>query len=60
MQKLNKKRKQSKLKSAIVFISFMLLLGIAGGIEQCDLDLFPGIAMATIALVIIKICIDEN
>lgn len=60
MQKLNKKRKQSKLKSAIVFISFMLLLGIAGGIEQCDLDLFPGIAMATIALVIIKICVDEN
>lgn len=60
MQKLNKKRKQSKLKSAIVFISFMLLLGIAGGIEQCDLDLFPGIAMATIALIIIKICVDEN
>lgn len=60
MQKLNKKRKQSKLKSAIVFISFMLLLGIAGGIEQCDLDLFPGIAMATVALVIIKICVDEN
>lgn len=60
MQKLDKKKKQSKLKSAIVFISFMLLLGIAGGIEQCDLDLFPGIAMATIALVIIKICVDEN
>lgn len=60
MQKLNKKRKQSKLKSAIIFISFMLLLGIAGGIEQCDLDLLPGIAMATIALVIIKICVDEN
>lgn len=60
MQKLNKKRKQSKLKSAIIFISFMLLLGIAGGIEQCDLELFPGIAMATIALIIIKICVNEN
>lgn len=60
MQKLNKKRKQSKLKSVIVFISFMFLLGIAGGIEQCDLDLFPGIAMATIASIIIKICLNEE
>lgn len=60
MQKLHKKKKQSKLKPIVVFISFICLLGIAGGIEQCDLDLFPGIAMATIALVIIKICVDEN
>lgn len=60
MQKLHKKKKQSKLKPMIVFISFMCLLGIAGGIEQCELDLFPGIVMATIALVIIKICTDQN
>ena len=60
MQKLHKKKKQSKLKPIVVFISFICLLGIAGGIEQCDLDLFPGIAMATVALVIIKICVDEN
>lgn len=60
MQKLHKKKKQSKLKTMIVFMSFMVLLGIAGGIEQCELDLFPGIAMATIASIIIKICINED
>lgn len=60
MQKLHKKKKQSKLKSMMVFISFMCLLGIAGGIEQCELDIFPGVAMATIASIIIKICLDED
>lgn len=60
MQKLHKKKKQSKLKTIVVFISFICLLGIAGGIEQCELDLFPGVAMATIASIIIKICLNEE
>lgn len=60
MQKLHKKKKQNKLKPMIVFMSFMVLLGIAGGIEQCELDIFPGIAMATIASIIIKICLNED
>ncbi len=59
MQKLDKKKKQSKLKSIIAFMSFMFILGVAGGIEQADLELFPALAMATIAGIVLKICMNE-